>query len=154
MSKSFILEFLRYSAASDKRHLKALQQHPETPAKAWKVFSHIINAYEVWLSRMQNRPQRFALFEKHPKQNMKERLEEIHGDVKTYVQSLSEEDLLQTFDYIATEGTKHRSVKKDIFIHMVNHATHHRGQISQMLRQAGFQPAATDYVLFTRENLD
>lgn len=33
----------------------------------------------------------------------------------------------------------------DVFIHIVNHGTYHRGNVTAMLRQLGFKGTATDY---------
>ena len=35
--------------------------------------------------------------------------------------------------------------------HMANHSTHHRGQVSLMMRQVGAKPTATDFHLFLLE---
>jgi uncharacterized damage-inducible protein DinB len=48
----------------------------------------------------------------------------------------------QVFAYANTKGENHRSRVGDILLHLLNHATHHRGQISQILDQAG---VAHDY---------
>ena len=37
-----------------------------------------------------------------------------------------------------------------LILHVVNHATYHRGQIASMLRQNGYVPPSTDFVLYLR----
>lgn len=39
-----------------------------------------------------------------------------------------------------------------MLIHVTNHSTHHRGQLTTMLRQAGATPPGTDYVACLRES--
>jgi uncharacterized damage-inducible protein DinB len=35
--------------------------------------------------------------------------------------------------------------------HVVNHGTYHRGQVAAMLRQLGYSPPPTDYLVFFDE---
>jgi uncharacterized damage-inducible protein DinB len=39
----------------------------------------------------------------------------------------------------------------DIVLHVVNHATHHRGQVSAFIRALGHRPPATDLTAMLRE---
>jgi len=41
--------------------------------------------------------------------------------------------------------------REDILLHVVNHATYHRGHITAMLNQMGVQPQATDLSVFLRD---
>jgi uncharacterized damage-inducible protein DinB len=40
-----------------------------------------------------------------------------------------------------------------IILHVVNHATYHRGQVATMLRQLGHTPQSTDLIVYYRERL-
>ncbi|HET8547667.1 MAG TPA: DinB family protein [Bryobacteraceae bacterium] len=56
---------------------------------------------------------------------------------------------------------RHRNLSGDYFeipnwrivLHVVNHATYHRGQVATMLRQLGHTPASTDLIVYYRERL-
>ena len=50
----------------------------------------------------------------------------------------------ETFTYRNIAGVETTRVKWQIFRHIVNHGTYHRGQIANMLRQLGVKPPATD----------
>jgi uncharacterized damage-inducible protein DinB len=49
-----------------------------------------------------------------------------------------------TFTYRNLAGVEITRVRWQIFRHIVNHGTYHRGQIANMLRQLGVKPPATD----------
>ncbi|MEO5819346.1 MAG: DinB family protein [Vicinamibacteraceae bacterium] len=49
-----------------------------------------------------------------------------------------------TFTYRSAAGVETTKVKWQIFRHIVNHGTYHRGQIANMLRQLGVKPPTTD----------
>jgi uncharacterized damage-inducible protein DinB len=50
----------------------------------------------------------------------------------------------ETFTYRNIAGVETTRVKWQIFRHIVNHGSYHRGQIANMLRQLGVKPPATD----------
>jgi uncharacterized damage-inducible protein DinB len=50
----------------------------------------------------------------------------------------------ETFTYRNLAGVETTKVKWQIFRHIVNHGTYHRGQIANMLRQLGVKPPSTD----------
>jgi len=50
----------------------------------------------------------------------------------------------ETFTYRNIAGIVTTRVKWQIFRHIVNHGTYHRGQIANMLRQLGVKPPTTD----------
>lgn len=51
---------------------------------------------------------------------------------------------LDTFTYHNLAGVETTRPKWQIFRHIVNHGTYHRGQIANMLRQVGVKPPSTD----------
>ena len=40
--------------------------------------------------------------------------------------------------------------RADILLHVVNHATYHRGHVAQMVNESGLPPPATDLPVFLR----
>lgn len=46
------------------------------------------------------------------------------------------------------KGDPFSRVFRDLFVHLVNHSTYHRGQAVTMLRQLGKAVQATDFLLF------
>ena len=62
----------------------------------------------------------------------------------------STSDLHQDVDFSDTKGRPHRTPRWQILLHVVNHASYHRGQVSAMLRQLGRIPPATDLIHFYR----
>ncbi len=65
--------------------------------------------------------------------------------------SWTDADLDRVVDYRDMKGNAHRSRVDEIVMHVVNHATLHRGQVMGMLRQLGVAPPATDLIFFYRE---
>ncbi len=57
-------------------------------------------------------------------------------------------DLDHDVEFTDTKGRPHRIPRWQIVLHVVNHASYHRGQVSAMLRQLGKIPPATDLIYF------
>lgn len=55
------------------------------------------------------------------------------------------------FIYKNLKGERFKQPVVEILLHVFNHGTYHRGQLVNMLRQAGIEKIpATDYIVFSR----
>eukprot|EP00043_Microstomoeca_roanoka_P005231 m.54452 g.54452 ORF g.54452 m.54452 type:complete len:168 (+) comp12870_c0_seq2:303-806(+) len=86
-----------------------------------------------------------------PREKLGEELDLEDKNWFALLDSLTDEQLAQEFEYHDTKGNRYASVRGDIMAHIVNHSTHHRGQISAALTQAGFEPPVLDMPYFLRE---
>ena len=73
------------------------------------------------------------------------RLDEAYG-VFERVAADWEAAKTETFTYRNLAGVETTRIKWQIFRHIVNHGTYHRGQIANMLRQLGVKPPSTDLI--------
>jgi len=65
--------------------------------------------------------------------------------------SLDETALQKSLSYRNLKGDAFTDRLVNVLLHVVNHSTYHRGQLTTMLRQAGAIPPATDLIVFSRE---
>jgi uncharacterized damage-inducible protein DinB len=77
--------------------------------------------------------------------------EDVKAEQKGCLAQLTEERLQERVDYINLHGQKYGYPLVDQMKHLVNHSTHHRGQITLQLRLLGKQPVSTDYLLYFDE---
>jgi uncharacterized damage-inducible protein DinB len=68
-----------------------------------------------------------------------------------WADSITDADLERVIDYKDLRGAERQSLAKEMVMHVVNHATLHRGQVMSMLRQMGIAPPQTDLIFFYRE---
>jgi len=111
--------------------------------------SHIVSAEEVWYQRVKplgHEP--LPLFEPQQWPVLTPRLEESAQRWLDLVNQ--QEDYKSIISYQTTSGTPYETPLDDILIHLANHGTYHRGQIATLLRQLGYEPLATDYIVFCR----
>ncbi|AIF49401.1 DinB family protein [Dyella japonica] len=68
----------------------------------------------------------------------------LDGVIEAWADAVSEEDLDQVLAYANTRGEAFRKPYFFLVMHFFNHQTHHRGQVTTLLAQAGVDVGATD----------
>jgi uncharacterized damage-inducible protein DinB len=76
---------------------------------------------------------------------------ELQRKWEAWSDSLSDPDLERIVSYKMLNGTPGESPASHVVLHLVNHATLHRGQVVGMLRQLGVKPPVTDLIFYLRE---
>ena len=147
---------LRYSAWASKKLLDAVREMPIEAAEQntgvshgslLGTLSHILMADWIWSTRVIEPMER-------PPATL-EALETIWPQVLdkwiAWADALSDSDVERVISYHAMDGTPFQTPLWQIALHVVNHATLHRGQVMAMLRQAGVKPPGTDLIYYYRE---
>lgn len=149
---------LRYSAWASRRVLTAAQQlTPEQLTQPNGIshdsiagtLSHIYWADRAWYQRIQNPEQ--ALPSPSSWEETAIAWPQLLDAWQTWTDKLNDGDLDQDIHYKSLAGTPASTRLDHIVMHVVNHATLHRGQVMGMIRQLGVQPPATDMIYYFRE---
>ncbi|OIO69751.1 MAG: damage-inducible protein DinB [Zetaproteobacteria bacterium CG_4_9_14_3_um_filter_49_83] len=77
--------------------------------------------------------------------------EELDQLILAFSQTWSDEMLGAPVRYRNMAGEKHERPLGALLQHLFNHQTHHRGQVTTMLFQAGIDPEATDLLVMLME---
>jgi len=76
---------------------------------------------------------------------------DLETNVRQFVTNLGESGVNRTFDYKLLSGAPDTAPFWEMLVHVVNHASYHRGQVTTLLRQLGAQPPkSTDMITFFR----
>jgi uncharacterized damage-inducible protein DinB len=112
------------------------------------TLEHIFQADRVWLSRVEGTP-RATLFDPEETWTL-DSLEEQWGDVAARWRAWAEriDDFGAILHYKNLAGQSQELPLWQVVMHLVNHATYHRGQVTTMLRQLDHKPIATDLHVF------
>jgi len=107
---------------------------------------HIISAERAWLQRFKNETVDWLQTTyKGTKEAHIQLWKETSTALKTFIDAFDENDLDKNLDFKRLNGEAYSMPFYQLFAHVVNHATYHRGQLVTMLRQAGFvNVTATD----------
>jgi uncharacterized damage-inducible protein DinB len=72
--------------------------------------------------------------------------------VRAFVASLGATGIERVFEYKTLAGVEMRSKFWEMLVHVVNHATYHRGQVVTLIRQlGGASVVSTDMIAYFRE---
>jgi uncharacterized damage-inducible protein DinB len=76
---------------------------------------------------------------------------EMLAKMLAWGEGLTEDDWRREMSYKTLAGVSMVSPVWQMVLHVVNHGTHHRGQITHMLRQLGLRPVNLDLIGFYRK---
>jgi uncharacterized damage-inducible protein DinB len=117
------------------------------------TFAHIISAEWVWLERWMGTSPKSApawvasadlsLLVSH--------LHDVQAKRNVFLAGLSESDLGSTCSFTSLSGKTASHTLRDLFVHVTNHSTYHRGQLAAMLRRLGTPALSTDFTTYRAE---
>lgn len=73
------------------------------------------------------------------------------GYVREFLSTLRDEDLARNIEFSFGGGEKHSMPLGELMHHAANHAVHHRGQVSLLLRLLGYNPDNFDLLYYYAE---
>jgi uncharacterized damage-inducible protein DinB len=115
---------------------------------------HIISAENAWLQRFKKEP--FDWLQSTYNGSREEHInlwKKTSAELKDFIDVFDENNLNANLDFKRLNGDAYSMPYYQLFAHVVNHATYHRGQLVTMLRQAGFTKiSATDLLGVYRKN--
>lgn len=142
-------QFSAYNNWANSLLLEALiSNRGSLPESCLTLFSHIVNAQSVWVSRINGIKPSVAVWQLNDLESCRMLLEES-------VSALARLDYLETTDspmikYTNTIGDYYETSVADILLHIFNHGTYHRAQIAKEMKLHDIQPVNTDYIQYVR----
>jgi len=117
------------------------------------TLGHILGVEWLWLERFQRRSPASLPDGKEFAEigALKERWTEFEPTLLKFVRGLKQVDLDRVMEYKTMKFGVYSNPLWQSMLHLVNHGTYHRGQVTTMLRQVGAQPIPTDLMHFYRE---
>ena len=130
------------------KYIDVLNENPNSSDKVKVLMSHLLNALEIWVSRVQERPAEVEAWDVHPP----ERLHELNRKGHDAIFSLLETgNLKKVHQYQNSSGKSFRSSLDEILTHLIIHSAHHRAQIATCWSEAGIEPPPSDFIFWARE---
>jgi uncharacterized damage-inducible protein DinB len=161
ISSSVLRTHLAYTVwATNRLLLAAGQLSPEDLTHNFKTadgsvlgtLAHIFAADRVWLGRIRQRPpSKFISDEERSLFVLQEQWPGVHAGWMQWASELTDNLAQQNLAYQDLKGRLWTQPVWQIVLHVVNHGTHHRGQVSGFLRALGHTPPSLDLINFYRE---
>jgi uncharacterized damage-inducible protein DinB len=114
------------------------------------TLAHILGAEWIWLERWLGRsPKALLSASDFPTlQALQRRWAAVRLDQSQYVQTLVPDRLNDDVSYTNTRGERYSYALWRQMLHVINHSSYHRGQVTTLLRQMGAEPAGTDLLVY------
>jgi len=145
--KSFFKEIFEYHHHFNLKFIEQVTENlNQLPERVVPLLSHNQNAHLCWNTRilyqdMPNMPEAYSLAELITLENK---------NYKTTVEILDSHELEEIVAYSNSKGDSYKNSIRDIFYHVANHHTHHRGQVISDIRESGIAPVPSDYIFHKR----
>ena len=148
--KDHFTGLFKHVAWADARVLQSLRAAHSVLKKDLDLYSHILGAEHVWLSRIKGVPAKVAVWPTLTLDEAERLAAENVAAFEGVVSTLTEESRAKAITYRNSAGDQFTSTIEDILTHVCLHGAYHRGQIAASIRAAGDVPSPTDYIAFAR----
>jgi uncharacterized damage-inducible protein DinB len=159
VSASTLRQHLDYSAWASARLLDAAASL--TPEERERDFgtadksilgtmAHTFGADRVWLARIHGTPQAFLSPEDREFDRLRTAWPAVYSGWRDWAAGLTDDSVLEVLSYHDLKGNPWSTPVWQIVLHVVNHATHHRGQAAGFIRSLGRVPPPLDLIAYYR----
>jgi uncharacterized damage-inducible protein DinB len=147
--KDYFLKIYKYNVWANKKVINTLKKQQVVDKKILTLMSHVLSALNIWLARIENRPNEpYPLWQIYDLDQLEEMADDIGARWLLYIERNEKFDGVLIYkNYV---GLPYENKIENIMIHLVNHSTYHRAQIAILLRQAGLEPINTDFITYDR----
>lgn len=160
LTAQLLLIHLNYSEWASHRLLDAAatlepeeltRDHGTSDKSVLGALAHVFAADRHWLARVRlQTPGPFIQQSDYSLAVLRRDWPQLFQGWRDWLASLSTEDLAAEIRYADLNGRPFATPAWQILLHVVNHATHHRGQVSGFLRTMGHKPPPVDLIVYYR----
>jgi uncharacterized damage-inducible protein DinB len=142
--KTLFKTLFEYNHYSNKQLVQSfIANQSAVSSESVKLFSHILNAHEIWNSRILGKTCDYGVWDVQLLTNFERLIQIRRENTMTILENLSLDEVVQ--------HPKARGKQiSEVLFHVINHSTYHRGQIAMDFRKNGIEPIVTDYILFEK----
>ncbi|MGI9550022.1 MAG: DinB family protein [Aurantibacter sp.] len=146
--KIFFNQLFDYNFYCNKKLIELCSATENVPERSIELFSHLLNAHHIWNNRILDKPSELDVWQIHAVKDWGD----IHYENQRSSFDITSEadDFELRIDYENSQGRLFTNTLQDIWFHIINHSTHHRGQIAMDFRKNDIEPLALDYVFYKR----
>ncbi|HLB15697.1 MAG TPA: DinB family protein [Burkholderiales bacterium] len=163
MTPQTVRTLTRYNAWANKTLFDAVAALPagEATKERPTLFKNMVNTLNhlyvvdlVWQAHLQGREHSIPALKTvlHPELgDLWRAQQEIDGWYVSYGDSLNQAALEESVDFTLIGGNKGTLRRGEIFFHVVNHTSYHRGFVADLFYQVPLVPPLTDLPIFLRQ---
>lgn len=156
---SYVRELLKYTLWADRTVVGSLREvgaedltRPTGSSfgSVLGTMAHVLGAERMWLSRFIGIPlPTLPGPADYPDlDSLQAGFDELRAELEMFMAGLSEPLLQTDITWVNSRGVSFTRPLWQPLLHLCNHSTYHRGQVTTMLRQLGYQPVPTDLIYY------
>ena len=131
--------------------LETLQSIEDENQEINRLFSHILFAEKVWITRLRGLDSSgLPIWLDVDMEVCAELVMQNEESLTTFLTNSANSDLDKLIIYSNSKGTEFKNSIRDILTHITMHGQYHRGQINSRLRANGIEPVNIDFITFLR----
>ena len=114
----------------------------------YATLNHLLLVDRLWFGRIVGRPSNFHSLDQElytDFEEMRRARLEMDTQIESWAQALTDQQLTADLIYRDMSNVESSSALWVVVTHLFNHQTHHRGQITTLLSQAGLDIGVTDF---------
>ncbi len=114
-----------------------------------EVLAHLVACEWLWLERWRGTsPAALLPLDEFPTlAAVAERWSVVERELRAYLATLDEERLACPLAIVSTRGERWNYPLWQMVMHLLNHQSYHRGQVTAMLRMLGAKPPRVDFLV-------
>ena len=159
MSASTLLTSLfEQKAAVDREFIDALASAPLSPENrhiAIRTLNHIHTVDRIFAAHLRGEPHGFAASNTKDTPTLDElrtSVEQVDGWYVDYVSALAPEQFEEVLSFRFTDGDAGRMSREEILVHVIHHASHHRGNVGMLMKQVNVAPPRDLFTRYLHQN--
>ncbi len=146
--KGFFNQLFDYNFYCNKKLIEECTKMGIVPEKSALLFSHILNAHDIWNARILGNPANYQVFQLH---SIRDWADIHYENQRSSFEIITNADNFEKrIDYENSQGRLFTNTLQDMLFHITNHSTYHRGQIATDFRNNGIEPLVLDYTFYKR----
>lgn len=149
--KLYLERLFRFVAWADRRVIESVRATPAAQIEALPLLAHMFAAEHVWLSRLEEREPRHAVWPTLTLDECAQLAAENETGYSAYLQKIDDDQLAAVMTYRNAAGQEFATPVLDILLQVITHGGYHRGQIAKLIGRSGGTAINTDFIMFARE---
>jgi len=114
--------------------------------RALALVAHVLGTEWLWLARVRGQPSPVPVWPDWDAPRCAQEAERLRPEWQRLLEAAGDEELGRAVEYVNSKGESWSSTVEDVLLHVVLHSAYHRGQAAANVREAGGEPAYTDFI--------